>query len=69
MKYLSNHSEVSPLSDELILIPCLLKSNQGDGDLHQKCRIKCQGLQDPVYGGKNSLVLRSEYEVLKRKNT
>ena len=28
-----------------------------------------EGLQDPVYGGKNSLVLRSEYEVLKRKNT
>ena len=24
-----------------------------------------EGLQDPVYGGKNSLVLRYEYEVLK----
>ena len=28
-----------------------------------------EGLQDPVYRGKNSLVLRFEYEVLKRKNT
>ena len=26
-----------------------------------------EGLQDPIYGDKNSLVLRSEYEVLKRK--
>ena len=28
-----------------------------------------EGLQDPIYRGKNYLVLRSEYEVLERKNT
>ena len=28
-----------------------------------------EGLQYPVYGGKSSLVLRTEYKVLKRKNS
>ena len=28
-----------------------------------------EGLQYPVYGGKNSPVLRYRYEVMKRKNT
>ena len=42
MKYLSNHLKVSHLSDELILIPCYLSSNQGDENLHQKCRMRCR---------------------------
>ena len=59
MKYLLNHSEISPLSEELILIPCYLRGVNQIGE----------SLQYPVYRGKNSLVLRSEYEVLKKKNT
>ena len=42
MKYLFNHSEVSPLSAELILIPCYQRSNQGDENFHQKSMMKCQ---------------------------
>ena len=34
MKYQFNHSEVAPLSDERILIPCSEISNQGDGEFH-----------------------------------
>ena len=42
MKYRFNHSEVSHLYDELILIPCEQRSNQGDGNFHQKCRMRSQ---------------------------
>ena len=35
MKYQFNHSEVSPLSDEMILILCEHESNQGDGEFNQ----------------------------------
>ena len=65
MKYLFNHSEVSPLSIGLIMIPV-------SKDLIKDMEIFIRsigGLQYPIYGGKNSLILRSEYEVLKRKNT
>ena len=42
MKYLFNHSELSPLPVELIMIPCEQRSNQGEGNFHQKCRMRCQ---------------------------
>ena len=42
MKYLFNHLEISHLSAKLILILCEQRSNQGDGNFHQKCRMRCQ---------------------------
>ena len=39
MKYQFNHSKVPPLYDELILISCKQRSNQGDGNFHQKHRM------------------------------
>ena len=42
MKYLFNHSEVSPLSAKLILILCQQRFSQGDGNFHHKCRMRCQ---------------------------
>ena len=41
MKYQFKNSEVSPLSNERILISCWQRSNQGDGEFHQHLRIRC----------------------------
>ena len=35
MKYLFNRSKVSHIFDEMIMIPCKHRSNQGDGEFHQ----------------------------------
>ena len=42
MKYQFNPSKVLPISDELILIPCLQRTNEGDENFHHKCRMRCQ---------------------------
>ena len=74
MKYMFNHSKVSALSAELIMIKCEQRSNQGNGNFHRKCRMRCHSnwrklAISYLWGQDFFLVLRSEYEVLKRKNT